>query len=40
VVLFSPGCDHTDAFKSVAERGGAFTNLILEIDRPRRPNVI
>lgn len=40
VVLFSPGCDHTDAFKSIEERGAAFTNLILEIDRPRRPNVI
>lgn len=40
VVLFSPGCDFTDAFQSIEERGGAFTNLILEIDRPRRPNVI
>ncbi len=40
VVLFSPGCDHTDAFKTISERGDAFTNLILEIDRPRRPNVI
>jgi UDP-N-acetylmuramoylalanine--D-glutamate ligase len=40
VVLFSPGCDHTDAFKTIDERGDAFTNLILEIDRPRRPNVI
>lgn len=40
VVLFSPGCDHTDAFRSIEDRGAAFTNLILEIDRPRRPNVI
>lgn len=40
VVLFSPGCDFSDAFKSLEERGGAFTNLILEIDKPRRPNVI
>jgi len=40
VVLFSPGCDFNDAFKSIGARGEAFSSLVLEIDKPRRPNVI